>query len=120
MDPATQAAIVQQMGIFGQFVNWQLTLFVLGMVEVLKGYIPDDYEPRIIPPMSLGLGLVLSLIPALHLTIIIGAASGLAASMSYSLAKKALDMGSTAVKNALGIITPAPVVPAPADVPKPQ
>ena len=120
MDSATQAAITQQLGIFAQFVNWQLTLAVFGLVEVLKGYIPDSYEPRLIPPISLGLGLVLSFIPALHLSFIIGAASGLAASMSYSLAKKALDMGSTAVKNALGIITPAPVVPAPADVPKPQ
>jgi len=84
MDPIT-------LGILQQFVDVQMVCAVILIVEFLKIYIPDNLEAKVLPPISVVVGGLLSLLPQLHSSIIVGLVSGFAATSAYQLGQVGLS-----------------------------
>jgi len=100
MDPITTTAATQSLGIFAQFVNWEVVIAVVLIVELAKIYIPDNLEPKLLPVISIAVGGLISVIPQLHLSIIVGLVSGFTATAGY-------NAGFIGIQKIVNIITTA-------------
>lgn len=76
-----------------KYVNWVLVLMIGATIEVIKIFLPDQYEARIIPFLSMVLGILLAIF-MLKLGvngIYMGVTSGIVASGCYAFIIKMIE-----------------------------
>ena len=99
-------------------INWVLILIIGAFVEFVKAFLPDEYEPKVLPVISIAFGAglaVLLLQTGIRQAIQIGVINGALASGLYGLVMKIIGkIGQSFTGN--GSTTP-PVVPVPPVIP---
>jgi len=95
-------------------VNWVLILIIGAFVEFVKAFLPDEYEPKVLPIISIAFGAglaVLLLQTGIRQAVQIGVINGALASGLYGLIMKIIGkIGQSFTGNGNGAGTP-PVIP---------